>query len=300
MRLSMPTGLPSLSSIRSMSGSLTSTGLPSRISNFSLHAAAHHLLGRDAVDPFGPGAHELDAAAGDDEGLEAVGAQVGQQLEHRLVDHVGVRACRCPGGCAVAIQSLTVLLNSSVVMPVCVAASISSRPFSPAAATPFMSPFEQRRERLLRLPLRVLRRQCLHAVDQEEGLEVHRLLGPQRAVVVEHRDAFGHRHEVRRAGRRHALDEGDDGLLRPGVVPGGQRFGCRARCRPATTLGTAERRASDSAMAPAPARRSTSAARGCCRSGSLDFAALRHGLPHFLPTWSRALACSCCASTVSL
>ncbi|MFH0352589.1 MAG: hypothetical protein ACHBMF_11800 [Chromatiales bacterium] len=39
-----------------------------------------------------------------------------------------------------AIQSETVLLNSSVVMPVCVAAIIAIAPFSPAAATAFISP----------------------------------------------------------------------------------------------------------------------------------------------------------------
>ena len=44
-------------------------------------------------------------------------------------------------GClAEAIQSCTLRLNSSVVMPVWVAVMISSTPFSPVAATPAMSP----------------------------------------------------------------------------------------------------------------------------------------------------------------
>ena len=76
--------------MKSISGSRTSTGSPSRSSNFVLIAAADDLLGRDAVDPLGPRAHELDAAAGDDVRLEAVRAQVGEQLEHRLVDQLGV------------------------------------------------------------------------------------------------------------------------------------------------------------------------------------------------------------------
>ena len=76
--------------MKSTSGSFTSTGLPSRISNFSLAAAADDLLGRNAVTFSRPRAHELDAAAGDDERLEAVRAQVGEQLEHRLIDHLGV------------------------------------------------------------------------------------------------------------------------------------------------------------------------------------------------------------------
>ena len=59
----MPTGLPGPSSMNSTFGSLTSTGLPSRISNFDLADAADDLLGRNAVGLLGEGAHELDAAA---------------------------------------------------------------------------------------------------------------------------------------------------------------------------------------------------------------------------------------------
>ena len=73
-----------------ISGSFISTGLPSRISNFSLAAAADDLLGRNAIDLLRPRAHELDAAAGDDEGLESIRAQIGEQFEHRLIDHLGV------------------------------------------------------------------------------------------------------------------------------------------------------------------------------------------------------------------
>ena len=54
-----------------------------------LDAAADDLFRRDAIDLLRPRAHELDAAAGDDEVLEAVRAQVGEHFEHRLIDHVG-------------------------------------------------------------------------------------------------------------------------------------------------------------------------------------------------------------------
>ena len=96
---------------------------------------------------------------------------------------------------------------------------------------------EQRRVGLLRLPLRVLRRQRLDAVAHEERLEVHRLLGPQRAVVVEHRDALGRRHEVLAAGLGDGRDEGDDARLGGAVVPRGQRVGGLRgwRCRAAPT-----------------------------------------------------------------
>ena len=82
---------------------------------------------------------------------------------------------------------------------------------------------EQRGEWLLRFPLRMLRRERLHAVEREEQLEIHRLLAPERAVVVERGDALVRRNEIGRAFFRHLLDEGDDGFLRRGVVPRGQR-----------------------------------------------------------------------------
>ena len=47
------------------------------------------------------------------------------------------------------------------------------------------------------LPFRMLRRQRLHAIEDERQLDVHRLFDPQRAVVVERRDALIRRHEVR-------------------------------------------------------------------------------------------------------
>jgi hypothetical protein len=40
----------------------------------------------------------------------------------------------------VAIHAVTVFVNSSVVMPVCVASSSGIMPFSPDAASAFMSP----------------------------------------------------------------------------------------------------------------------------------------------------------------
>jgi len=89
--------------------------------------------------PGRPTPHELDAAARDDEGLEAVRAQIAEQLDHRLVDQVGVGPVepRVPGG---PIQSLTDLVKSSVVMSLWVAAMIVSSSFSPAAASALWSP----------------------------------------------------------------------------------------------------------------------------------------------------------------
>ena len=127
-------------------------------------------------------------------------------------------------GCfAVAIQSCTIFSNSSVVMPAWVAMTMLEDGVFAAGQRAFHVALEQRGERLFVLPLGMLRRQRLHAVEREEELEIHRLLGPQRAVVVEGGDAFGGRHEVRARLPGDFRDECDDGLLGLAVVPGGQR-----------------------------------------------------------------------------
>ena len=57
---------------------------------------------------------------------------------------------------------------------------------------------EQRGKRFLVLPLRMLGRERLHSVERKQKLKIHRLLGPERAVIIEGRDAFCRRHELRR------------------------------------------------------------------------------------------------------
>ena len=114
-------------------------------------------------------------------------------------------------------------------MPAWVAAMISSSPFLAGRRKRFHIAFEHGLERLLVLPFRVLRRQRLDAVEGERELEIHRLLGPQRAVVVEHGDAFGGRHEIRSGVLGDAPDEIDDRFLCRAVVPRRQRIGL-GRC----------------------------------------------------------------------
>src|SRR5262245_52976975 len=94
--------------------------------------------------------------------------------------------------------------------------------------------FEQRLERLLRLPFRVLRRHRLYAIKCEGKLEIERLFAPQRAIVVERCDAQLGRHEIRRPLRRHPRDEIHDRLLRRAFVPGGKgdQRPVRRRCLP--------------------------------------------------------------------
>ncbi len=69
----------------------------------------------------------------------AVGAKVGEELQHRLIDEFGTEGTSS-GSVALASQSLTILVKSAVLMPAWVAAMVSMRPLSPEAASAFMSP----------------------------------------------------------------------------------------------------------------------------------------------------------------
>ena len=72
---------------------------------------------------------------------------------------------------------------------------------------------------------RLVRCAPLELVEHERRLERHRRLGPQRPVVVEHRDPVGLRHEVRAVRCGDPAHEVDDGRLGGGVVPLRQRIG---------------------------------------------------------------------------
>jgi hypothetical protein len=116
-----------------------------------------------------------------------------------------------------------VLAKASVVIPEWVAAMISRISFCPDAASgPVV--LDHRLERLGVLPVRVLRRYRLHTVECELNLEVDRLLGPERTVVVEDRDAFGRWYMLRPALACHPPDEIDDDPFGAAVVPGRKRI----------------------------------------------------------------------------
>ena len=78
---------------------------------------------------------------------------------------------------------------------------------------------EEGLERLLLFPFRMLRRERFDAVESERELEIHRLLGPQRAVVVEHGDAFRLGHKLLAARRGYTLHEVHNGAFGCTVSP---------------------------------------------------------------------------------
>ena len=100
-------------------------------------------------------------------------------------------------GCfAVAIQSLTICSNSHGGHARVRGRDEFHERVLAAGERGFQVALEQRGERLLVLPLGMLRRERLHAVEREVELDRHRLLAPERAVVVEDGDALGGRHEI--------------------------------------------------------------------------------------------------------
>ncbi|MCY1302312.1 hypothetical protein D9M70_519620 [compost metagenome] len=114
---------------------------------------------------------------------------------------------------------------------------------------------EQRCERLLVLPLRMFRRHRLDAIRSEHALEIVRLLGPERAVIVEDGDPFLRRHEVRPVLAGDARDEIDDGRLCLAIIPGrkivGRRIGRDDGARSAERRGKQEQETDEPRTAPA-------------------------------------------------
>ncbi|KSV86368.1 hypothetical protein N181_21685 [Sinorhizobium fredii USDA 205] len=70
----------------------------------------------------------------------------------------------------------------------------------------------------------MLRGKRLHSIDRKQKLKVHRLLGPQRAIIVKNRNTLRHGYEIRRPLGGYALDERDDRLFGLALIPGGKRI----------------------------------------------------------------------------
>ena len=164
-------------------------GLPSlAVAVFRSARGADHLLGRDAVDLLGIDAHEVLAAAGHDVGLVAVVAQVAQHFEHRLVGELGVGTVP-----ARMLGRLDPLLRFGVELLHRHAGQRRGENFLEVRASgAWPSPPGSRQhglERLDVLEFRLLRHHRRDAIQAVDHLRVHGMLDPERAVLVEHRDA---------------------------------------------------------------------------------------------------------------
>ena len=214
----MPTGLPPLVVFEVQLRQTHDHRLAVAQLELRLHAAADDLFRRDAVNRFSPRAHEFDTTARHDEVPEAVRAQIGEHFEHRLAGHLGeaFAGCRMLRVGDPVLHDLLELHRGHA--RVRGHHEFEDRVLA-TSGSGLQIALEQRSESFLVRPLRMLRREGFHAVQSEEELDRHRLLAPERAVVVEHGDAFGDGHEVRRAFLRHLLNKGDDGFLRRAIVP---------------------------------------------------------------------------------
>src|SRR6266566_8781365 len=179
---------------------------------------AHHLLGWNAVALVGEDSHELDAAARNDEGLETAFSQIGEDLQHGLINEicVGPVEARMAGGREPLSDDSGKFLGAH--------AAMAHRHDLHEA---LLTRSEQRLlvarkhscEGLLLFPFWMLRRERLYPVNGEGELKIDRLLGPERPVVVEGRYALVKRNEVGRARLCYLLNKSDDGFLGRGVIP---------------------------------------------------------------------------------
>jgi hypothetical protein len=185
-----------------------------------LDARAHHLLGRHPIDLLDPGAHELDAATRDDVGLEAVGPEMVEQLEHRLIDELGVGAVEL-GVARGGQPPFHDLLELGCGHPGMRGHHQLEQTVLAGGRHRFEITFQDSLEGLLLFPFRVLSCQGLDPVDGEQELEVDRFLRPQGAVVVEDGDPLGFGDEL--GGRRvgDPNDKIENGLSGGTIVPGG-------------------------------------------------------------------------------
>ncbi len=91
------------------------------VAEFRAADRADHLLGRNAIDLLRIDAHKILTAAGDDVGLEAVVAQIVQNLLHRLIGEVGIETIPARMFRGRRSISSTSAWKSSTGMPVSVA-----------------------------------------------------------------------------------------------------------------------------------------------------------------------------------
>ena len=91
---------------------------------------------------------------------------------------------------------------------------------------------KHRFERVLLLPLGVLRRELAQATEREHGLCVQRVFRPEGAILIERGDAILGFDILGTGFFRRILDERNDRFSRRSVIPRGQRIslGMRTSC----------------------------------------------------------------------
>ncbi len=224
---------------------------------------ANHLLWRDAVVVRGERTHEVGGGTRAQPGLVALRAQMGEQLEHRLVDAVAQR--RAAAGMTGGREKAPRLVLER---------------FDRGVAVHGVQQLQRRGVAALQVAARIGEEFAVGALRAQRGIGVGararqvrdeqqlgaRVLAPQRAVVVEDGDAVRRGDEGRAAHGGGVAHEAQDRLLGGTVAPGGQRVrrgggrrgtavrrwrcGCRCGCRYARAGRAARRHDNDQPAAP--------------------------------------------------
>ena len=186
--------------------------------------APDHPLARNPVDVLADRPHEVAAATGCDVVRKAVGLEVGEQLDHREVRAFEIPATerRMLGRAQERIGLRLEVVDADPLVGredtaqkrahIGVVAGVVVVEHLPQ---PGIVALVRRLPRLAVAQLRVGLGHLVQPAENEVGLDRHRLLAPQGAVVVEHRDAFLGGHGVRDGPR----DELHHGALRGTIVP---------------------------------------------------------------------------------
>ena len=196
--------------------------------------AADHPLARDAVDLLADRPHEVAPSAGDDVVGEPVGLQVAEQLDHRGVGAREIVAAerRVAGGVEELVRGRVELLDAHALVGLEDPAGedahvrvVAGVVLGHQPAQPGVIALVGGLPRLACAQRRVGLGHRRQPAQDEVALDRHRLLAPERSVVVEDRDALldGHRGN----GVRHEVE---DRLPRGAVAPARERW-CRRHAR---------------------------------------------------------------------
>ena len=183
---------------------------------------ADDLFRRDAIGLLGIHAHEILAAAGADVSLVAVRSKILQHLLHRLVGQFVVRLVPARVfGFGEPLFHLGLELFRGH------ARERGHQDFFKVWHGEFPDGLavagNDGLERLNVFQFRFFFHERTDPVKAIHHLGIHRMLDPERAVLVERGDAFLGRDKIRAAGFRGRFDKVHDGLFRRAVVPRGKR-----------------------------------------------------------------------------
>src|SRR5205814_9359796 len=138
---------------------------------------ADHLLRRYAIDLLRPRTHELNPTARHDEGFEPVGAQVSEQLQHWLVNKLGVGPLEAWITCGSdpVRNDLREFVGRH---PAVRCHHDFEKALLPSCSQRRYVMLEKSLKRLRRLPFGMLGRKTRDAIEREGKLEIDGLLSP--------------------------------------------------------------------------------------------------------------------------